>query len=133
MPLCTWTPVTQPLWTPSTPTVFLLTPNSVHLSADPNKRTVFDLCIYYISKYLYYFVQSAVFAHVPAGLGFSQPVGHIDFYPNGGTLMPGCSANKGKPTDLDAIWEGERTGTGKHKSHCCFRVEMFQPPRLDHL
>ncbi|XP_075968622.1 pancreatic triacylglycerol lipase-like [Anarhichas minor] len=41
------------------------------------------------------------------GLGMSQSMGHIDFYPNGGELMPGCSANRGKPTDLDAIWEGE--------------------------
>ncbi|XP_076021606.1 inactive pancreatic lipase-related protein 1-like [Genypterus blacodes] len=40
------------------------------------------------------------------GLGMSKSVGHMDFYPNGGEVMTGCTANKGKPSSLDAIWEG---------------------------
>nr|XP_033965025.1 LOW QUALITY PROTEIN: inactive pancreatic lipase-related protein 1-like [Pseudochaenichthys georgianus] len=42
------------------------------------------------------------------GLGMSQSIGHIDFYPNGGELMPGCTANKGWIKDLDAIWQGTK-------------------------
>uniref|UniRef100_A0A8C5ECQ6 Triacylglycerol lipase n=1 Tax=Gouania willdenowi TaxID=441366 RepID=A0A8C5ECQ6_GOUWI len=42
------------------------------------------------------------------GLGMTLSIGHIDFYPNGGDLMPGCSANKGNPKDLDAIWDGSK-------------------------
>ncbi|CAL8255630.1 unnamed protein product [Lota lota] len=41
------------------------------------------------------------------GLGMSEMIGHIDFYPNGGELMPGCTKNNGSPSDLDSIWEGK--------------------------
>ncbi|RXM99205.1 Inactive pancreatic lipase-related protein 1 [Acipenser ruthenus] len=41
------------------------------------------------------------------GLGMSQAVGHLDFYPNGGEQMPGCNKNIiSQIVDLDGIWEG---------------------------
>ncbi|XP_040847709.1 pancreatic triacylglycerol lipase-like isoform X2 [Ochotona curzoniae] len=43
------------------------------------------------------------------GLGMSQNVGHLDFFPNGGEEMPGCQKNiLSQIVDLDGIWEGTR-------------------------
>ncbi|NWI11015.1 LIPR2 protein, partial [Crypturellus soui] len=43
------------------------------------------------------------------GFGMSTAVGHLDFYPNGGREMPGCSKNIiSTIVDLDGIWEGTR-------------------------
>lgn len=58
--------------------------------------------------------------HSKLGLGVSEPIGHVDFYPNGGEKMPGCSANKGKPTDLDAMWQGTMKFDG------CNHVRAYQ-------
>lgn len=55
------------------------------------------------------------------GLGMSDAIGHIDFYPNGGEIMPGCSKNKGK-ADLDAIWQG----TSYKKFDACNHIRSYQ-------
>lgn len=46
-----------------------------------------------------------------------QTVGHLDFFPNGGKEMPGCSKNiLSQIVDVDGIWQGKTITCAKRVS-----------------
>ncbi|XP_049620448.1 pancreatic lipase-related protein 2-like [Suncus etruscus] len=64
------------------------------------------------------------------GLGMSQKVGHLDFFPNGGKYMPGCQKNIiSTIVDINGLWEGTRdfVACNHLRSYKYYSSSILQP------
>ncbi|XP_077203965.1 pancreatic lipase-related protein 2-like [Paroedura picta] len=64
----------------------------------------------------------------PIGFGIVQAIGHIDFYPNGGTTMPGCNDLTTLSTEDEHLQGSRGIGTCDHsRSHEYFQYSILCP------
>ncbi|XP_075071208.1 pancreatic lipase-related protein 2-like isoform X2 [Mixophyes fleayi] len=63
------------------------------------------------------------------GFGMMEPVGHLDFYPNGGKHMPGCAKVHFVHYDIDDIIAGidEKVICNHQRSHQFFQESIIRP------
>ncbi|XP_040217459.1 pancreatic lipase-related protein 2-like [Rana temporaria] len=63
------------------------------------------------------------------GFGMTQPVGHLDFYPNGGQSMPGCDELSFSFGNIDDMFDefDDKVTCNHRRSHQLFQESILQP------
>ncbi|XP_026751482.1 pancreatic lipase-related protein 2-like [Galleria mellonella] len=63
-----------------------------------------------------------------SGFGISEPIGHVDFYPNGGSTQPNCKSGKSQQSDGDDMYRNVvgYVSCNHERSHAYF-TESISP------